>query len=129
MARERITETLITRKDNDTGDIKTFTERRTSKTETDISHGSLVAVFGVVLLMLCVLFTLLGKDTPTIGWLLETLQTAPKMDMTWVQTIFNTNLPDWADFILKPLQAIMFIGSAIVQVLVFIIHFLGALFF
>lgn len=105
--------------------------KHSGRDTTKRSDGSvgIIGVIFVVLLIITVLFSLLGKDTPTFAWLLDTVASAPKIDMTWIQNVFGVNVPDWLQWLVAPVQAIAFVGTAIVQCAVFLVHFLLRLFF
>ena len=110
-------------------DDTVVTTWRANQTESRSTDWSILGVIFALLLCVCVLFTLLGKETIGLQWLLETLQNVPKIDMNWMSGIFNNNIPDWLDWIVKPVQALLFIGTAIVQALTFVIYVVGAVFF
>lgn len=122
------TTTEIVSVNKDTGVVSKSISTTTSKS-TKFTGGNVLSIIVVVLLMITVLFSLLGKDTPTFAWLLDTVASAPKIDMTWIQNVFGLDIPDWLDWLVKPLQAIAFVGTAIVQCAVFLVHFLLRLFF
>lgn len=105
------------------------TSWRDNQTVSRSTDWSILGLIFTLLLCVCVLFTLLGKDTIGLQWLLETLQNVPKIDMNWISGIFNSNIPDWLGWIVKPVQALLFIGTSIVQSLTFVIYVVGALFF
>ena len=107
--------------------VNSHSSRDTTR-RSDSSVG-IVGVIVVVLLIVTVLFSLLGKDTPSFAWLLDTVSSAPKIDMTWIQNVFGVNVPDWLQWLVAPVQAIAFVGTAIVQCAVFLVHFLLRLFF
>ena len=110
-------------------DDTVVTSWRSNQTESRSTDWSLLSVLFTLVLCVCVLFTLLGKDTIGLQWFLETLQNVPKIDMNWISGIFNNNIPEWLGWIVKPVQALLFIGTAIVQSLTFVIYVVGAFFF
>ena len=126
MNKRTTTETVSVNKD--TGVVNKSISTTTSKS-TKITGGNVLSIIVVVLLMITVLFSLLGKETPTFAWLLDTVASAPKIDMTWIQNVFGVNVPDWLQWLVAPVQAIAFVGTAIVQCAVFLVHFLLRLFF
>ncbi len=126
MNKRTTTETVSVNKD--TGVVNKSISTTTSKS-TKFTSGNVLSIIVVVLLMITVLFSLLGKETPTFAWLLDTVASAPKIDMTWIQNVFGVNVPDWLQWLVAPVQAIAFVGTAIVQCAVFLVHFLLRLFF
>lgn len=110
-------------------DDTVVTSWRANQTESRSTDWSILSIIFALVLFVCVLFTLIGKDTIGLQWLLETLKNVPKIDMNWMSGIFNSNIPDWLGWIVKPVQALLFIGTAIVQALTFVIYVVGALFF
>lgn len=105
------------------------TSWRSNQTESRSTDWTILSLIFALVLFVCVLFTLIGKETIGLQWFLETLQNVPKIDMNWMSGIFNNNIPDWLGWIVKPVQALLFIGTAIVQALTFVIYVVGALFF
>ena len=122
------TTTEIVSVNKDTGVVNKSISTTTSKS-TKFTGGNVLSIIVVVLLTITVLFSLLGKETPTFAWLLDTVASAPKIDMTWIQNVFGVNVPDWLQWLVAPVQAIAFVGTAIVQCAVFLVHFLLRLFF
>ncbi len=105
------------------------TSWRANETKSRSADWSALSIIFVLVLFVCVLFTLVGKQTIGLQWFLETLQNVPKIDMNWMYGIFNNSIPDWLGWIVKPVQAVLFIGTAIVQALTFVVYVVGALFF
>lgn len=123
---------------DDKGNRSTRSSISRSSSSRVITSGNVLELVLLVLLIVTVLFTLLSKEVPTLGWLLETLQGVPKIDTSWIATVFSFDLPKleilgvnllgWLQPLINVFKALAFIGTAIVQCATFLFYIILRLF-
>ena len=141
MAKYKVSTTDSVSYNETTGKLNQVISSTTSSTETKYDRGTVIGGIVMVLLLIGVLFTLLGKEQIGIGWLLETLQGVPKIDMSWINNFINFKAPTlyvpllkidllgWLNPLVNVIKALLFVCTAIVQAAIFLVYLLGALFF
>lgn len=97
-----------------------------------------VSIFGIVifiLLIISIFAVLSDKQVIDFGGFLSILRNAPTIDLGWLN-LSNASIGDWGAFnflkdfiylILGALDIVSFIGTALVQVVLYIVYFLKVL--